>query len=227
MGPLIFYLGSVIECILANSHNQDRLFKDLADYGYKMNLQNSNLTYVEETSNLVLFVPFLNLVDTCLQIQKYNRNIDAILEHLQAEELLTPLTTAELIFYNQSRSAKVAKDISIRSYNQRINASLLIVKEPFGISKFSYSYDYYNTKIVIYASQGKLSTLPIKTQEELITRALRIKTNNLIKDLGGLTNYFQAIDDGLINKTTIITEDELFSPEQESSYQLTHTRKKL
>ena len=227
MGPLIFYLGSIIECILANSSNQDRLFKDLADHGYKINLRNNNLTYVPTTSNLVLFVPFLNLIDTCLQIQKYNHNIHAILKRLQAENLLIPLTTAELMVYNQNRSAKVAKEITIRSYNQRINASLLIVKETFGVSKFRYSYDYYNHKIVIYASQGKLSTLPVKSQEELINRALRIKTNNLIKDLGGLTHYFQAMDDGLVNQTTVITEDELFQTEQEPSYHLAHTRKKL
>ena len=62
MGPMVFWIGSIIETFIFNYLNSKRVYKDLADRGYKVKFTGYNELYMKETPLIERFIPFFNIL---------------------------------------------------------------------------------------------------------------------------------------------------------------------
>ena len=62
MGPLVFWLGSILESFIFTRLNSRRLYKDLADRGYKLKYMDGQKIKLKESPVCMRFIPFFNQI---------------------------------------------------------------------------------------------------------------------------------------------------------------------
>lgn len=92
MGPLVFWLGSILESFIFTRLNSRRLYKDLADRGYKLKYMDGQKIKLKESPVYMRFIPFFNLLDTADSILEYNYLLDNTIEYLKNENMISKMT---------------------------------------------------------------------------------------------------------------------------------------
>lgn len=95
MGPLVFWLGSILESFIFTRLNSRRLYKDLADRGYKLKYMDGQKIKLKESPVYMRFIPFFNLLDTADSILEYNYLLDNTIEYLKNENMISLMTQKE------------------------------------------------------------------------------------------------------------------------------------
>ena len=102
MGPLVFWLGSILESFIFTRLNSRRLYKDLADRGYKLKYMDGQKIKLKESPVCMRFIPFFNLLDTADSILEYNYLLDNTIEYLKNENMISLMTQKEREYYKQN-----------------------------------------------------------------------------------------------------------------------------
>lgn len=164
-----------------------KLFKDVADSGYKINLDKLNNIideFVPDDNKMNLLFPIYNIMKSTIFAIEYLNMRDEIINQLYMIDCLEEMTEYEKEEYSKKPSS--------------LNAILLHFKTEIKIEeanriKFSNnSIIYFNfiaDDIVIYKAEGYIGTLSEKQQKEKILDAIRKKIN-MIKDNNGDLNTF-------------------------------------
>lgn len=106
MEIIILWISSIIISIVLEIKNELRIFKDVADNGYKIDINrldeiskqiNPNATKATLYS---LLLPFLNLKGVCERTIQYNNIRPFILDQLSVLDSLIPMTKEEEKKYN-------------------------------------------------------------------------------------------------------------------------------
>lgn len=74
MGELIFWGGSIVETFIFNELNSKKLYKDLADRGFKVKIIDDGGIYMHKVPMYLRFIPFFNLLATFQYIMQYNES---------------------------------------------------------------------------------------------------------------------------------------------------------
>lgn len=95
MGPMVFWLGSILEAFIFNEMNSKRIYKDLADRGYKFKFTDDKVVDLKETPIYLRFMPIFNILSTANCILEYNYLVDNTIAFLKEEDMVLPMTAEE------------------------------------------------------------------------------------------------------------------------------------
>lgn len=151
---IIFVGGTIILSAVANRVNNYRLYKDLADGGYKLNLNklvkiakdiktdddtynnqgvgikkkfNFNRNYSKEAKIVAMFIPWLNIYIVSQKIKKYNENRDSIFERLRVLGVLEEMTLEEKKRYAKHPNGYVAYQIQRLPIPKKIENKIVVL----------------------------------------------------------------------------------------------------
>ena len=165
MGPMVFWIGSIIETFIFNYLNSKRVYKDLADRGYKVKFTGYNELYMEETPLVERFIPFFNILGIACNIQKYNDTVDEMVRNLNRIGFLLPMTKEEKELYQLNPTSRNAFKIAMNDFLYRKYGNGIIYESVLGTSTIIYGYDFEAQEVEIVNCTGPLSSL---NKEELL-----------------------------------------------------------
>lgn len=204
MGPLVFWLGSILESFIFTRLNSRRLYKDLADRGYKLKYMDGQKIKLEESPVYMRFIPFFNLLDTAGSIMEYNYLLDNTIEYLKNENMISLMTQKEREYYKQNPTIKTALFIAEKDYEQRRFGNKIILKGDTSDSVITYYYDFTENSIAILSCTGEITKLDDDDIMEITITLLENCLYEYYAKYGGVDKYYQAIMDGREKNSIIV-----------------------
>ena len=204
MGPLVFWLGSILESFIFTRLNSRRLYKDLADRGYKLKYMDGQKIKLEESPVYMRFIPFFNLLDTAGSIMEYNYLLDNTIEYLKNENMISLMTQKEREYYKQNPTIKTALFIAEKDYEQRRFGNKIILKGDTSDSVITYYYDFTENSIEILSCTGEITKLDADDIMEITITLLENCLYEYYAKYGGVDKYYQAIMDGREKNSIIV-----------------------
>lgn len=203
MGPLLFYLGSILETFTFNYLNQNRLYLDVGKAGYKIIIEDDESLL--QLTFLVKFIPLINLGYVLYHIINYNLNRNEIIEYLRNNHLIEPLTKGELDLYQKNEDIITLRDLAARYYYQRKYPYMITFVSDKDISRINYAFDLGSKEVIILEVVGILSNLSLEEQKILVTATVKMYEEIYIRKYGSRAKYYYAIDEGYLNPGNIVT----------------------
>ena len=203
MGPLLFYLGSVLETFAFNYLNQNRLYVDAGENGYKVRIEDDESLL--QLTFLVKFIPLVNLGYIFYHIINYNLNREEIIEYLKNNHLLEPFTKGEKSLYLKYGDVGTLRELANRYYNQRKCPYSITFISDDEISRIDYVFDIYSKDIIILKTDGVLVNLSLEEQKRLVTDTVKRYEEVFIRRCGSKAKYYYAIEEGYLNPEKIVT----------------------
>lgn len=164
-----------------------KLFKDVADTGYKIDIDRLDKIIdeiVPDNNKISLLFPIYNIMKSTILAVEYLDMRDEIIDQLYIMNCLEEMTEYEKKEYSKKPSG--------------LNATLLHIKTEIKIEKankikFSNNniiyFNFIDDDIIIYKAEGYIANLSKEQQKEKILDAIRKKIN-MIKDNNGELNTF-------------------------------------
>lgn len=237
MEVLIIWLGTVVASFGMEMANAMRMFKDVADNGYKIDI-NRLAEFVKQmnpdgfkTTLMSLLIPMLNIVSVFKKTIQYNNVRPMILAQLDVIDSLEKMTKDEEEQYNVNPTSLNALFITIKSEKNKNKAiKTVIFNDGEERSSISYREDK-NGNRIITKTEGPVSKLSVIEQQakideifsnlakEINERISKDELKDLLKDgLGKKGNFTLDISsmpvrEELTQKTELITVVSL--PEQQ------------
>jgi len=188
MELMILWIITIVLSFIFDIKNRFRIFKDVADEGYKINI--NRMSELNKDINpdqtkityLSLLVPFINLVIVIDKILKYNESRPMILEQLSVMDALDEMTDYEKEEYKKHPTSFNAFLTPIKSEIDLKNAIIVKITDAKGTSEIFYKRDSKFDDIKILKVNGPLSSL---NNEEL---KLKVK------------EYYESLAKNLVNK---------------------------
>ena len=226
MEYLIMWLLTTGISIVFELKNELRLFKDVADEGYKVDIERMAEIYKQINNSsskinfLPLIIPIYNIVFTAKKIMDYNDIRPFILDSLRVVDLIEKMSKEEQEAYQKRPTATNALLITIKKRNMEY----IVVNTDKGRSKIFYSLD--NNAplgIKIIKVEGEASDL---SEEELKTLVIStycaLNYANIKKEQASSKNSKVDLGDG----TKVDVKDNFITFSQEKE-QLEALRKEL
>ena len=196
MGPMVFWIGSIIETFIFNYLNSRRVYKDLADRGYKVKFTGYNELYMKETPLVERFIPFFNILGIACNIQKYNDTVDEKVRELNRLGFLLPMTKDEKELYKLNPTSRNAFKIAINDFLYRKYGNGIIYESALGTSTIIYGYDFEAQEVEIINCTGPLSHLNKEELLEFVNLILECCFTPYYEKYGSDFEYYRAILEG-------------------------------
>lgn len=191
MEIIILWISSIIISIVLEIKNELRIFKDVADNGYKIDINrldeiskqiNPNATKATLYS---LLLPFLNLKGVCERTIQYNNIRPFILDQLSVLDSLIPMTKEEEKKYNEKPSSINALAVSVISL---INGKNIINEQKDKVNEINTEIEESIEEIVLLE---ELSTLLIndKNEDNILVKENPLSIEEQKKQLEDLKDY--------------------------------------
>ena len=196
MGPMVFWIGSIIETFIFNYLNSKRVYKDLADRGYKVKFTGYNELDMKETPVIERFIPFFNILGIACNILEYNYTFDDMVRKLNSIDFLLPMTKEEKELYKLNPTSRNAFKIAVNDFLYRKYGNGIIYESALGTSTIIYGYDFEAQEVEIINCTGPLSNLE---KDELLEFVNLILENCFIpyyEKYGSDFEYYRAILEG-------------------------------
>lgn len=230
MEYLIMWLLTTVISIVFELKNELRLFKDVADEGYKVDIE--RMAEIDKQINtssskinfLSLIIPIYNIVFTAKKIMDYNDIRPFILDSLRVVDLIEEMSKEEQEAYQKRPTGINALIITAKKYIEKRNMNSIVIKTDNGRSEIFYSLD--NNAplgIKIIKVEGEASDL---SEEELkilvISTYCALNYANIKKEQASSKNSKVDLGDG----TKVDVKDNFITFSQEKE-QLEALRKEL
>lgn len=225
MGPMVFWIGSILESFIFTRLNSRRLYKDLADRGYKLKYMDDQEIKLEESPLYMHFIPFLNLLETAGSILEYNYLLDNTIEYFKNENMVSPMNQKEREYYRENPTVKTALMIAESDYQRRKFGNKIILKGDSSESIITYYYDFTDNSIGVYSVTGELSKLDDDDIMEITVTLLENSLYEYYEKYGGVSQYYQAIMDDR-EKNSIIIARGIMEAIDEADLEMEEAKKK-
>lgn len=175
MGFLTIWIGTTIMSFIIDVGNKLRLYKDLADNGYKMNFSKtknvaSNLD--PEGANIAFiskFIPIYNVLMTIGHTIEYNNSKEGIVRNLQILGLLEEMSDEEKEDYSKKPTGLNAYLVPIKSTVRKESEITFTIEVENETSEIIYNIKNDHHDIDILRVSGKMSEMPIDELKALIS----------------------------------------------------------
>lgn len=225
MGPMVFWIGSILEAFIFNGMNSKRLYKDLADAGYKFKFTDDMVVDLKESPLYRRFIPILNLVDTANNILEYNYFVGNTIEYLKREGMVSPMSKEEIKYYQMKPTAKTAMLIAESDYQRRKFGNMIVIHCDDGDTKITYYFDFDNNRIDILSIDGLLAEFREEDAINIVSEIINGTLAGKFKEYGSVANYYKAIMDGRENVSTIVVQANIEIKEENDEPKLTRKPK--
>lgn len=176
---LAFWLGTSITSFCMEIANELRVFKDVADAGYKIDirrmaeLQDQLDPNIQKASVLSMVIPIFNIIQVFQKTIQYNNIRPMILDQLSILELLKEMSESEKQEYAKKPTGLNALLIPLRKETILKNANS--IKIYFDNKENEIFYEIGDTleDIKILKANGEISKLPIEEQKAKVIEGMK------------------------------------------------------
>lgn len=207
MGPMVFWLGSILEAFIFNEMNSKRIYKDLADRGYKFKFTDDKVVDLKETPMYLRFIPIFNLLSTANCILEYNYLVDNTIAFLKEEDMVLPMTAEEKKYYQMKPTAKTALLIAESDYQRRKFGNTIVIRCNEGDSKVTYYFDFANERINLLTIEGLLEKASNEEVTIILSEIINATLQSKFREYGSVAGYYKAIMDGMEPVSYIIVNE--------------------
>lgn len=216
---LLFCLGTSVTSFCMEMANELRMFKDVADAGYKIDLrrmselQKQLLPDAAKITFLSMLIPIFNIMQVFKNTIQYNNIRPMILDQLSAMDVLEEMSEIEKQEYLKKPSSLNALIVPLKTEIRLAKASSIKIED--GDVTGEIYFEWHNRKslsdITILKSTGDISKLPINEQKIKIIEAYKAVIEEGIKKYGDVDELINAVKSNpkldLTHSSVEITED--------------------
>ena len=198
MELLLFWLGTSITSYFMELTNELRMFKDVADAGYKIDLK--KMSELQKQLNpdaskitfLSMLIPIFNIMQVLKNTIQYNNIRPMILDSLNAIDVLEEMTEFEKQEYSKKPTLLNAIIVPLKTEIKLNNASLMKITTGDVSGEIFYEWKSLDD-ITILKSTGKISKLSEEEQKKKIIEAYKGFIEQGIKKYGDADKFIDAI----------------------------------
>lgn len=198
---LVLWIGSSIVSLCLKLKNGFRIFKDIADAGYKINLSRASEVIEQFNPDTLLMnrisvlIPIYNILHAFKQISEYDNIRGRAVEQLSVMGLIEEMTEEEKIEYQKKPTGLNAAFLPLKlelnqmtqEYKEDIrlsNATKLNITDENGSSDIYFETGKSHDDITILKVTGPAAELTVEEQKELIIDELKLVVNMGVNKYG-------------------------------------------
>lgn len=196
---LIFWLGTSIASFGMEIANELRMFKDVADAGYKIDMErltelgkelNPNATKV---TLLSILVPGVNIMQVFQRANQYNNIRAMVLDQLHVIDALEEMTETEKEEYLKNPTGFNALFINLKKKIRLAQATSLEITVGEESSKIYYELGATLNDITILKVEGSASKLTEEEQKQMVINSWRKLAHVAVERYGSVENFVTAV----------------------------------
>lgn len=176
---LAIWIGTVAASFAMEMANEFRIFKDVADAGYKIDVQ--RLSELQKQINpdatkitlLSMLVPIFNILDVFQRTIQYNNARPMLLDQLSVTGVLEEMSDYEKKEYAKKPTGLNALIVPLKSESRLSKATKITIKGVFGDSDVYFEMNDSLDDIVIINVTGPVSRLTADEQKKKVIETLR------------------------------------------------------
>lgn len=183
------YIGSVIASTVIEISNELRFFKDIADAGYKINID--KLTELSKSLNndktlAFLLIPIINIFQVFQNVMTYNNQKEDILNSSHIVGLIEEMTPIEKKMYQDNPTSINALLVPLKYYNRCLSANKIKIMTNDYPSEITYDIDK-DKNITILKVEGYLSNKDEEFILNIVKNSIQAQKEIIKKMLDRLT----------------------------------------
>lgn len=222
MNLLVFWIGTSVSSFCVEMANELRVFKDVADVGYKIDVKRMSELGNQlnpdgvKISFLTILIPVYNIIQTFKKVIQYNNIRPMLLDQLRIINVLEEMTEYEKEEYQQKPTGLNAIIIPLKTEIRLAHADSIKIKDEFGESEILYEIDENLEDMTILKVTGPASRLTVNEQKNKVYNAWRKLFSTEIEK-----TFFQSfITDDFMDSLPKDFLDELVNSKEDSSQNL-------
>ena len=180
MKYIFMWLITVLGSYYLNYINGIRIFKDLADNGYRINIGkytefiNKFSLDGEDNSNFLLFIPGINILYVFQRIMQYHEDRSMLLNQLNVMNVIEEMSKIEKMDYLRKKTFVNALMVNLKSARRVYitNCVKFGLNGEIGEIEYFIESKMFFSKIVIVESRGVATKMTIKEQENKVMEYL-------------------------------------------------------
>lgn len=196
---IIWWLGTVIASIGMEISHELRVFKDIADAGYKYNLKKVN--EISEHFNpdslkktlISLLVIGYNIFYVFDKANKYNNARPMLLSQLDVAGVLEEMTDEEKKEYLKDPTGLNAIKIQIKSERKINDVQTLEIKKKDEKGKIIYRFNDTYDDVTVLKATGTLSRLTEEEQKKIVMDSWKEFVTSGVEQYGGEEEFIKAL----------------------------------
>ena len=199
MELLLLWLSTSITSICMEIVNELRMFKDVADAGYKINIKRlSDLSKqlnpnAPKATLLSTLIPIFNIIQVFQRTIQYNNLRPTILEQLNAIDVLEEMLEIEKEEYSKNPTGLNALIIPIKTEIRILNAAKLTIDNENEKSEFIYESNGSLKDITILKVSGDASRLTVDEQKKKVIEAWKNIVSAGMEKYGDKESFANAL----------------------------------
>lgn len=184
MNFLVLWLGTSIAIFIMEIANELRMFKDVADFGYKIDVNRLSELGKQLNPNankitlLSMLIPVLNVIQVFQRTIQYNNIRTMILDQLRVIDALEEMSEMEKSEYLKNPTRLNAFIVPLKSEIRLATASSIKIENSEIYFKMGKSFE----DITILKVIGSANRLSIEEQKKKVTETLYKASNELQSD---------------------------------------------
>lgn len=224
MEYLAFYIITIIASFVMKLTNELRIFKDVADAGYKIDMKRvnelNNSLNLDHNSNLEMFIPILNIIRVMESTMQYNSVRPMILDQFNTLDCLQEMSKSEREGYLKKPTALNAILINVISEAKKESGIMKInFKDEHGQNQICFRFSESND-IVIVSANGVAANLTVEEQTEKVSQYLSSMLDAGVNKYGSIDAFLAAISK---EKGTIELNSDNQTDNQEEQIETSYT----
>lgn len=200
---LIIWLSTVAVSFGMEIANELRMFKDVADAGYKIDIRRlSDLSKqlnpnASKATLLSMLIPIFNIMQVFQRTVQYNNARPMILDQLNVMDALEEMSEIEKIEYLEKPTGLNAAFVTLKSEKPYLNpllyGSSIEINRDDEHSKIYYKTDRKTGEIIILKAIGDASKLTVEEQKNKIEEAYKNLIRSGIESYGDAEKFTEAL----------------------------------
>lgn len=196
---LVLWVGTTVASFGMEIKNELRLFKDVADAGYKI-----NATRLSELGNQLnpgalnkilvsMLIPIYNVIQVCQKVVQYNNARPMLLAQLDAIGALEEMSEFEKAEYQKNPTALNAILVPLKSEARLPKASSVKIRNDDEYSEIYYELGKTVNDITILKANGLASRLTVEEQKAKVVEAMKYIAQAGVKKYGDIDTFVSTL----------------------------------
>ena len=199
MEILVIWLGTVIASFGMEISHTLRIFKDIADAGYKCDLKRVNELsehFSPDSSKktlISLLVIGYNIFYVFDEVNKYNNARPMFLSQLDVAGVLEEMTDEEKKEYLKEPTGLNAIKIQIKSESKKKDVHTFVIKNKNEKAKIFYKFNDTYDDVTVLKATGTLSRLTEEEQKKIVMDSWKEFVTSGVEQYGGEEEFIKAL----------------------------------
>ena len=195
----VIWLGTVVASVGMEISNELRIFKDIADAGYKCNLKRVNELSENLNPNssgiaiVSLLVPGYNIFYVLDKTNKYNNARPMLLSQLDIAGVLEEMTDEEKKEYLKEPTGFNAIKIQIKLERKLKGVQTLEIEKKNEKGKIIYKFNDTYDDVTVLKATGTLSRLTLEEQKKRVMDSWKEFVTSGVEQYGGEEEFIKAL----------------------------------